>query len=240
MLLKPRYEPALDPRRSSTGWALSGWSTWINQAQLRSGSAWAYGGDIGQGLLQGASYGAIGGAAFGAIGGHFGKTWNLWRVGLETAVGGGLAEFSGGDFAEGAAFALATSFSQYAYNKMVGSNVTGERATEPARPRDRLAIAGPNVDQFGSVVEPGQTPQWHSEGQPIPHAIGRVAPFAHAGSRLHDRWGVRVERWGGPVARTILNVPSMVPAAAITYAGGLDSPIGPILSTVGPARSRRE
>jgi hypothetical protein len=36
---------------------------------------------------------------------------------------------------------------------------------------------------------------------------------------MHDVFQVRLEEWGGVMARNYLNVPGMIPAAVITYAG---------------------
>ncbi len=57
--------------------------------------------------------GAVSGAISGAIGAHFGKTWDLTRVGLQSLNGGIAAELGGGDFSEGFLTSLAISVTTY-------------------------------------------------------------------------------------------------------------------------------
>jgi len=66
-------------------------------------------GSIATGSLKGAVAGAFSGGMFGTIGAHYGDTWNMGRVGVNSLAGGVSAEVAGGRFKDGLKLSLATS-----------------------------------------------------------------------------------------------------------------------------------
>ncbi len=145
-----------------------------------------YGGNIGQGILTGAEYGALSGAVFGAIGAYYGDSWSLGRVATYGLAGGGVAELGGGDFRDGAIYAL-TIIALAAYEFVGG---VGE---EPkATPGEKLVTkeAGERSYQgnqnTGKAVRPGETDiKWYHEHHPFMGALNR-GPLMSAFSTYHD------------------------------------------------------
>ena len=178
-------------------------------------SAALNGGNVGDGMLQGAGYGAISGGAFGAIGGYYGNDWTLGRVGANALAGGGISELSGQGFGSGALFSGGTAFGRFAYNEIVKFDATGQmggaaiekgRYDYPKSGANNIGTAGGPVDLNGVWNEGGQVSRFAN------HIFG-----VNAVAGMHDVFQVKLDIWGGDMARSALNVPGMIPAAAITY-----------------------
>ena len=174
-------------------------------------------------MLKGAGYGALSGAAFGGIRGYYGNTWTPARVGIQALAGGGLAELSGGDFKNAALFAFGTASAAYAYQQLVGYSATSESGGEAVQ-KDRYTwpIAGANnIGVQGGPLDPNGL--WNESGR-VP-AVANQIPGINAVAGLHDTFQVGIDKAlttafnpsVGDTARTILNVPGMLPAAAWTY-----------------------
>ncbi len=198
-------------------------------------SAGIYGGDIGSGMLRGAGLGAVGGAAFGGIGGYFGKTWNLYRVGAYTLAGGGVSELAGQGFEKGAMFAGITALARFTYNEIVSYDVTWEPGGEAVEkdPAAMPCYGCNNVGTAGKLNPDGL----FNEGGRVSRAANHI-PGVNATAGLHDVFQVKLDEWLGSIGREILNVPGMIPAAAITGAGLMSDPRAMMLYAIEPDRDR--
>jgi RHS repeat-associated protein len=205
-----------------------------------------YGGDIGQSTLQGAGYGALSGAAFGGIGSYFGKTWNLWRVGAYTLSGGGISTLAGQGFENGAIYAGAIAFARFTYNEITGYDVRWQNG-EGYQAKGRYTL--PNDPTLCHIGEQGTAMNgkfWHDfllERGWLSRTTNYI-PGVNATAVLHDVMQVKLDQWlgnllgqaGGSFARSVLNVPNMIPAAIITTAGLSAGPQAMVLYTTNPNR----
>ncbi len=78
--------------------------------------------------------GAAGSAVLGGIGGHYGDTWTMGRVGLNTVANGAIVDWNGGSFSDGAKAGFATSIARYSYNKLSGYDMEVEMEDETNEP----------------------------------------------------------------------------------------------------------
>ncbi|MFZ3254258.1 MAG: RHS repeat-associated core domain-containing protein, partial [Syntrophales bacterium] len=204
-------------------------------------SAAYYGGNIGDAMLRGAGLGAAGGAAFGAIGvpNSFGK------VAAYTLTGGGLSELGGGDFRDGAIFAGVTAFAAYGYNKITGFNARWEKG-EGYQQKGRFTLPNdPTLCHIGIQGAALTGNFWNDfllEGGWLSRTTNYIAGFNATGVQ-HDVLQIKLdELFGGQgmgdFMRSTLNIPNMIPAAALTYAGLLADPRALILLSVDPTKDR--
>ena len=190
-------------------------------------SASYYGGNIGSAILKGAGLGAVGGAAFGAIGGYFGKTWNLWRVGACALSGGGVSELAGQGFEKGAIFAGITAFARLTYNKIVGYDLDWKPGGESVgKARFDMPVEGAN--NIGVQTKPVDPNGCFNEGGTISRSANYM-PGVNATAGMHDAFQVRIDEFFGgqdlgEFARNALNVPGVLPAAALSYGGLMADP----------------
>ncbi|MEM5789372.1 MAG: RHS repeat-associated core domain-containing protein, partial [Syntrophobacteraceae bacterium] len=186
-------------------------------------SAGFYGGNIGESMLKGAGYGAVSGAAFGGIRGYYGNAWTPARVGIQALASGGLAELSGGDFKNAALFAFGTAAAAYGYQQLVGYSATPESGGEAVQ-KDPYTwpVAGHNnIGVQGGPLDPNGL--WNEGGRVS--VVANQIPGINAVAGLHDTFQVGIDKAlttafnpsVGDTARTILNVPGMLRAAAWTY-----------------------
>jgi RHS repeat-associated protein len=215
-------EAALAAGCGSTTTAIAGATVGGAAAGATSGglSAAVYGGDVTKGILMGGGIGALAGFSFGAIDSAYSGRWSLDRVAAHTALGGGLSELSGDKFYNGALFALVTSMSAYTYNEAVGYDLTWESGGEavekgrydmPVKGANNAGTQSYNLDRNG----------WINEGGRVSRVVNNT-PGGNATSGLHDVFQVTIDKFFGAYGETmrnILNVPGMIPAAVITYAG---------------------
>ncbi len=197
-----------------------------------------YGGDVGQGMLQGAGYGAISGAAFGGIGGHFGDTWDLWRVGAHTIAGGGMAELTGNNFGDGAIFAGGAAFARYAYNKFIGFDTSWEKGSGYQN-KGRMTWPEPGYDHTGAQGYGNDPNGWCNEGGKIGRTLNYVPGIPQGVSPLHDAFNITVQRYFTSTAREIFNYPLMLPAAAVSYSALLTDQRAIIMYSVDPTKYRK-
>lgn len=170
-----------------------------------------YGGNISQGILQGAAFGALSGAVFGGmINKVGGSNWNwkvgLERVGLSAVAGGGISEVAGGSFKDGAIFAGAIAGADFAYRAILSTDGNGQNrgasmktARQGGRPKIGvdLSVDGKpsylnnpdEVSNVGFISKAGD----HSlknfiggETGPVMSTLGRFAPGFQGLSLAHD------------------------------------------------------
>lgn len=96
--------------------------------------------------LQAGAKGAFSGTVLGGVGGYFGRSWSLSRVGANGVVGGATSKLNGGNFKEGARFALAVSFTSYIGYRMHKSAVKNS-SNNPNN------IDGESTGAYGSGVK---------------------------------------------------------------------------------------
>lgn len=174
-----------------------------------------YGTNISEGMLKGAAFGAIGGAVFGSIAQKF-PTWGWERIGATTIAGGTMSEITGGDFLSGAAFSFAASCSAYAYGKIVRYEPKWEKGGAAVQ-KGRYEYPVNNANNFGTQDGPLDKNGLWNEGGMLSRAANQI-PGLNATAGMHDVFQVSSDMLGGTLARNILNVPGMFPAAALSYA----------------------
>ena len=202
-------------------------------------SAAYYGGDIGEAMVNGGMIGAIGGAAFGAIGGYYGKEWSMWRVGACTFAGGGVSELAGQGFERGAMFAGITAFARYTYNELVQYDAKWEPGKEAVRkePYDMPIEDKINIGTQGGALNPDGL---FNEGGRISRLLNTI-PGTNATAGVHDVFQVKIDIFFGKgdvgaLMRNVLNVPGMIPAAALSYGALMCDTRAMILYSIGKHR----
>jgi len=185
------------------------------------------GGDIGYGMLRGMGLGTLGGAAFGGIDYYYGGNWTLGRVGAYGAAGGGMGELSGEGFGQGALFAGGTAFARYGYNKIVPYDATWASGDEAvAKGSLEKPVQGANtIGRATLVVDPNAL--W-TEGGIVSRATNYI-PGVNATAGLHDMFQRQIEMSFGKVLEGVFLVPTMLPAAVLTYGGLIANPGAMIL-----------
>lgn len=164
-----------------------------------------------------------------AVGAYYGDAWSFGRVIAEGAVGGVSAEALGGDFWDGFWIAAGSSAARGIYRSTVryretwgsgGDAVKKEYTQHPVEGVNNVGTQGGNV---GSTFA--------SEGAGLSRFLNRI-PGVNAVAGLHDHMTTAIsDPWRG-----ILNVPLMIPAAALTSA----ALIAPHSTTMRYARMRHE
>jgi len=140
----------------------------------------------------------------------------------ETSVVGGVSSrLYGGRFEEGFITAGAFAAARYAYNDIVRYDTAwgpgGEAVSKGSLDMPREFAN--NIGVANQIVDPNS--MWGEGG--IVSRVANYIPGVNAVSGLHDVYQIRLEQWGGEYARNSLNVPGMIPAAAMTYAGLLNN-----------------
>lgn len=145
--------------------------------------------------------GAFSGAVFGGIGGYSGRSWNLSRVGTNGIAGGITSKASGGNFADGFGWSLATSVLRigWEYTRVVTDglkrlacenggeacmlNRWGELLTDGGRDNDTWTVGyGPQKGNFftnGGMAEEGTGKHIYSEDSWIGRYVNKI-------SKTHD------------------------------------------------------
>jgi hypothetical protein len=181
------------------------------------------GGKFGDGFKSG----FIGGALGGTIKGFASKlpigntiAANTFRSAL---AGGTISELGGGKFKNGAkttAFLMTMRSLPGLYNKVTGYDldmrpggaaVQKTELSSPAEGANNIGVQGGNV----------ANPCAACEGGGLSNALNQV-PGVNAVAGVHDVMQVSL---GAGLARDILNVPGMIPAAAFTYTAALSQPL---------------
>ena len=197
----------------TAGWAMAGQvgGGIAGGAAAGAVSSGMYGGDVGQGAL----YGAIGGAAFGAIGAGYGNEWSWDRVAVSGLAGGGVNELAGGRFMDGFMFAAVPVAARALYNEWVNYDTTGESGGDAVVKGylDPPVEGANNIGTQGGKLNPNG---WFNEGGRVSRFTNRI-PGINAVGGLHDVFQVNIHQYMGSFARNVLNVPGMLPAAAISY-----------------------
>lgn len=201
---------------------LTGVTATVAAGALAGAAAGFVGGSIATGSLKGGLRGAIGGAITGGIGGYFGSTWNLERVATQAIGGGAANELGGGKFKDGFLLGGITASAQYLYHSYVNYKPTWKTGG-PAqmKTQSQMPIEGANnIGIQGDTTDPSK---WLNEGGRISRFLNKV-PGINAVAGMHDVFQVKLDGAFFPGARDWLNVPGMIPAAAITYAALIDGP----------------
>lgn len=185
------------------------------------------GGDIGQAMLRGAGFGAVGSAAFGGIDYYYGEEWTLGRAAAYGIAGAGMGELSGQGWKSGAMFSGGIAFSRYAYNKIVGYDVTWEPGGD-ALPKGFTTMPYRGANNIGVQGKELSGRLWDDmwlEGGPVSRAANHILGV-NAVAGMHDVLQVKLDEYIGGWARTMFNVPAMIPAVVITTSGQLATPTG--------------
>jgi len=152
------------------------------------------------------------------------------QVGAEAARGAAIGAFSGGlaslagggsfgagagyGALEGASMSVAGSSARALYNKLVPFEPTwakGGAAVEKGR-GDPPVKGALNIGVSGKV---NPNSLWGEGG--YVSRLANYVPGINAIAGMHDMFQINLNRWGGPPLGWTLNVPGMLPAAALTY-----------------------
>ncbi|MBS0398533.1 MAG: RHS repeat-associated core domain-containing protein, partial [Proteobacteria bacterium] len=204
---------------SLTSVAIAGSTTSILSAAAAGAVAGAVAGGI-TGGRKGALAGAFSRALFGGINAAFADSWNFGRVAANGVAGGASSEVAGGNFRDGLIMSAVMALAQLSYNKMMKYDVTWDKgkglASENGTYDEKLGVPK-TADVFGTnqpLNVPGESNFW-KQGGPLSLFMDKI-PGMHSLSRLHDYFQIQF----GPqdsLTRSVLNVPAMLPAAAINY-----------------------
>ncbi|MFC1755125.1 RHS repeat domain-containing protein, partial [Thermoproteota archaeon] len=195
-----------------------------------------YGDDLIRGALLGAGYGAVGGLAFGSIAqlGGKGWGWDLARVGLSGVAGGGVAEMSGGEFWQGAAFAGAIAGADFLYRTVSGKAPSVNKATDEGEYRKKgVSAQNEGANRVGATMEPGKRGSrgnisefLFGETGSIPEGVGRHLDFAQSTALFHDPLADVIGKnfsFGGRIGEAVgfasLTVPTIPPSYCLTVLG---------------------
>mgnify|MGYP002876395040 CR=1 FL=1 len=143
---------------------------------------------------------------------------------LAAAVMGGTASVvGGGKFANGAstaAFLYTLRELPSIYKDVVGYDVDLGPGGKPVQ-KTELSPPVKGANNVGVQGGPVGDPCFGCEGGPVSRVANQI-PGVNAVAGLHDQMQVSL---GTGIARDVLNVPGMVPAAAFTYAAALGQPL---------------
>lgn len=180
------------------------------------------GGKFGHGFVS-AGLGPVGGKAVGgALGGIIGNE-SVRRVVSSSIVGGTLSSMTGDKFANGAkatAFLLAMRGLPAVYKKITGYELDmgPGGAAVGKKPLDMPVEGANNIGIQETIVNPNCMA---CEGGRVSEVLN-VVPGVNAVAGVHDVMQVSL---GTGIARDVLNVPGMIPAAAFTYIAALGQPL---------------
>ena len=175
------------------------------------------GGNLGQVVSSGLR-GAAAGAILGGIGGYYGNSWNLARTAV-SAIGGGVAsDIEGGSFEKGALLAGSLAAAGEIYEDIVSEPADaapGGPAVEKSSTEG--GVGGANNWGLGSPIPVPQRTSWWPilEGSPISNFMNQI-PGMDAVATLHDNIMAWIQTNSSNAGFDIINVPAMLPAAAIT------------------------
>ena len=96
--------------------------------------------------------------------------------------------------------------------------------TMPFKGPNHVGAQGGSLDARGFPIG-NAWDKFVNEGGVLSRILN-VVPGINAVAGLHDVFQVDLEQYGSPIARNLLNVPGMIPAATITYAALMDGPSG--------------
>ncbi|MBF0522507.1 MAG: hypothetical protein HQL24_05555 [Candidatus Omnitrophica bacterium] len=238
----------------------SGTSLLINQFKISGGFkllAYAVGGAasgalgcaaIGTDPGQGAAFGALSGAVFGGISDIGGKSWkwDLGRVVLAGAAGGGISKLAGRPFLDGFVFAASVAGADFVYRTILnvkpecqgrgGSMKTALKDGQPKLDVDGNPLMGMDgkekviqkdldVSNVGVRSRPSYIDlkqkcnnAYIGETGPVMSFVGTTLPGFQGLSFAHDIFGNYVESNLGQSAWGIINIPSMVPIYGLNLA----------------------
>ena len=181
------------------------------------------------GNLRSTVIGGITGGIYRGINGYYGNNWGLGRVAANSLAGGVQSTLQGGKFVDGVKGAFVTSAASWAYASTVkwaadprpGESIAGQTIYNPAECPSgcqHTNVSGRNTLEGHdyafcqtndcSNVTPGAFEQGGWVGNLVNAAFGGAAV-----SHFHDYSGNNMST----AAFSVLNVPLMVPAAAISY-----------------------
>jgi len=113
------------------------------------------------------------------------------------------------------------------YNGVVQFDSSWDKGGEAVNKLDTsMPVQGANNIGTAGRVDPTS---WFGEGG-IVSRIANNIPGVNAVAGMHDVFQVRLQEWGGVIARNTVNIPGMIPAAALTYSSLLEGPPSSVLT----------
>ncbi len=188
----------------------------------------------GNNVAMGALTGGLSGGAFGGLDAYYGGDWNLTRVGAYAATGAAVSAISGRGFEIGAMVAGGAAFLAYGYNQIVGYDADWGPGG-PAQEKGALTWPYKGVNNIGTQGGPVDSNGWLNEGGIISRAANYI-PGVNAVAGMHDTFQVATQYGFGAAMRDALNVPLMLPAAALSYGALAANPT--VLTSYSIQRSR--
>ncbi len=101
------------------------------------------------------------------------------------------------------------------YSKMVPYDATLESGGEAVK-KDPLQYPCKGCNNIGEQGGPLNPNGWLNEGGRISRVLNRI-PGINAVAGMHDVFQVNIDKYMGSFARSSLNYPGMLPAAALSY-----------------------
>jgi len=179
----------------------------------------ASGGNFKAGLI-----GGLTGAAFGGVQSYYGNEWSFERVLSNATVGGTSSTLQGDNFKDGFFFSGINASARYLYNYVVTYDTNWAPGGD-AISKEPFTMPNPVANNIGEASLVINTSSWWGEGGIVSRFANRI-PGINAVAGMHDVFQVRLDQWGGNLARNVFNVPGMIPAASVSYAGLFDGSMG--------------
>jgi len=180
----------------------------------------------------------LSGAAFAGVSVKYPVT-DFKKVLANGAVGGASAKLQGAKFSDGFTYSGLSSSARYLYNKVVTYDADWSRGKglEPRGPNDPPSRGTLTIGGQGRELENDFFKDFSKEGGFLSRLLNYV-PGINAVSKIHDNIVIQYEI--GTVMRNyIMNYPTMLPAAAIAYAGLLDkTPVAVTVLTTDMSKNR--
>ena len=165
--------------------------------------------------------GFLSGAAFAGVSVKYPVT-DFKKVLANGAVGGASAKLQGAKFADGFTYSGLSSSARYLYNKAVTYDVdwSSGKGVDPRGFNDPPRQGYISVGTQGEKLEGKYFADFWKEGGFVSKTLN-IIPGINAVSKLHDRIVIKFEP-GTLMRDYFANAPTMLPAAALTYAGLVD------------------
>ena len=161
--------------------------------------------------------GAIAGAVTAGVGEYAKGLEAFQKIMVQSGASGISSEIMGGSFKDGFKMGLVTSSARYLYESVVKYKATWESGGDAVNKTvsDAGIKGANNIGTYGKVDKNS----WFGEGGRVSRALNQV-PGVNAVAGFHDNmqvWFDTVTKSSDGVLRSVMNIPAMIPAVAVTY-----------------------
>jgi len=140
------------------------------------------------------------------------------KIMVQSGASGISSEIMGGSFKDGFKMGLVTSSARYLYESVVKYKATWESGGD-AMSKTSKDTAFKDANNIGVASRTIDKNSWFGEGGRVSRALNQV-PGVNAVAGFHDNmqvWFDTVTKSSDGVLRSVMNIPAMIPAVAVTY-----------------------